>query len=329
MQDRLLRDTFALLLKLMVRVFKGFLVVVFFVLMAVAMVVFFMPSMLISRDIARKQFSEPTSRFLNWRGAEVHFVVEGHGPAVVMIHGYGGSCKNFDKLAVALKDSFRVIRVDVPGFGLSDMPPMGEHPDYLNMYSDYIRFVLDTLHIKSACLMGNSMGGGIAWLTAAKYPKRVKKLVLLASAGYDAANVAAKLTMVKYKSFGRLLEKGVPEFVSRNRAYYMYADPTKMEPEVWELNNQILNREGNIASMLELARAQQFPDTNLIKDIKCPTLIIWGKQDCVIPVEHADRFHRDITNSSVIVYDTCGHVPMMECPERLRSDFVSFIRAKS
>jgi len=307
---------------------KALAVLVFLLSLVPAVIIYFAPSLLVPREVARKEFSEPKSHFVSWRGAEVHFIDQGRGPAVLMIHGYGGSARNFEKLAVALKDSFRIIRVDVPGFGLSDMPKMGENPDYLNMYSDYVVFVLDTLHIKSACLMGNSMGGGIAWLTAAQHPKRVKKLVLLCSAGYDAEKVAANLTMVKYKSFGRLLEKGVPDFVSRNRACYMYADQTKMDNEDWALNNHLLNREGNINSMLELARAQQFPDTGLIKNIKCPTLIVWGKEDVVIPVEHAERFHRDIPNSTVIIYDTCGHVPIMELPDRLRRDFVSFQRRR-
>jgi pimeloyl-ACP methyl ester carboxylesterase len=64
--------------------------------------------------------------------------------------------------------------------------------------------------------------------------------------------------------------------------------------------------------MLALARSKQFPDTTLIGRVQCPTLIVWGKQDKIIPVEHAERFHHDIKNSEVLIFDSCGHVPMIE-----------------
>jgi 4,5:9,10-diseco-3-hydroxy-5,9,17-trioxoandrosta-1(10),2-diene-4-oate hydrolase len=78
--------------------------------------------------------------------------------------------------------------------------------------------------------------------------------------------------------------------------------------------------------MLAMARAQQFPDSSLIQKVQCPTLIIWGKQDRIIPVEHAEKFHRDIKNSKVIIYDPCGHTPMLECPDQLKKDFLEFVK---
>jgi pimeloyl-ACP methyl ester carboxylesterase len=81
--------------------------------------------------------------------------------------------------------------------------------------------------------------------------------------------------------------------------------------------------------MLTLARSGQFPDSSLIRDVKCPTLIVWGKEDAIVPVEHAEKFHGDIKNSKVIIYDPCGHVPMMERTADLRKDFLEFARTVS
>jgi len=283
-----------------------------------------LPTRIISKDAAEKELSMPASLFIQWKGARLHYIDEGHGLTVLMIHGFGGSTQNYSKIAASLKKSFRVIRVDIPGFGLSDLPDMGENPDYVQMYREYITFILDFLHLDSLYIMGNSMGGGIAWLAAGDHPKKVVKLVLVGSGGYDAINIASKLTMFKYTGVGHIFDKGMPEFFSKRAALSIYADPDKMEPEVWQLSNHFMNREGNIKNMLALVTEQQFPDTDLIRRVKCPTLIVWGKEDNVIPVAHAEKFHGDIKNSEVIIYDHCGHVPMMECAEQFTTDFLKF-----
>jgi pimeloyl-ACP methyl ester carboxylesterase len=295
-------------------------------LLLIMAVVFFRPSLITSKAEAKKELALPTSHFINWRGAELHYTDEGSGYPVLLIHGFGGSLRNFSKMADNLKGQFRVIRIDLPGFGLSDVPEMGDKPEYVQMYRDYLTFILDTLHLDSVYVMGNSMGGGIAWIAAADHPDKVKKLVLLNSAGYDVANISGKLTIFKYKSVGHIFDRGWPMFMSESSLENCYADKVKVDPAVWRLNNQFTNRDGNIQNMLAMARAHQFPDSNMITKVQCPTLIVWGKEDKVIPVAHAERFHRDIKNSRVIIYDPCGHTPMMERSEDLTKDFLQFVK---
>lgn len=289
-------------------------------------VVLFRPNLIISKADAKRELQLPSSHFINWRGAELHYTDEGTGYPVLMIHGFGGSVRNFSKIAENLKGQYRVIRVDLPGFGLSDLPDMGSKPDYVKMYHDYVSFMLDTLHLDSVYVMGNSMGGGIAWIAAADHPDKVKKLVLMNSAGYDVANISGKLVMFKYKSVGHVFDRGMPMFMSEDGLKKCYADPGKADSSIWTMNNHFSNREGNIKNMLALARAGQFPDSTEITKIQCPTLIIWGKQDAVIPVAHAQKFHRDIKNSRVIIYDPCGHVPMLERSDDVTRDFLQFVK---
>ena len=161
-----------------------------------------------------------------------------------MIHGFGGSLRNFSAFAASLQDSFRIIRIDLPGFGLSDLPALGENPDYVKMYSDYISFMLDTLHLDSLYVIGNSMGGGIAWLTAADHPDKVHKLVLLNSAGYDVASVASKLLVFRFKSFGHVFDKGMPMFLSE-------AGLKNVSP----INRRLTQISGNSTTTLAIARA--------------------------------------------------------------------------
>ena len=310
-------------MKLLVRAIIGLLILAILIPVSIF---FFRPNLIISKAEAKKELSLPSSHFITWRGAELHYTEEGSGYPVLMIHGFGGSVRNFAKMADNLKGQFRVIRIDLPGFGLSDFPDMGDKPDYIGMYRDYLTFMFDTLHLDSVYVMGNSMGGGIAWMAAADHPDKVKKLVLLNSAGYDVANVAGKLTMFKFKSVGHVFDRGMPMFMSEGGLEKCYGDKSKVDPAVWALNNHFTNREGNIQNMLALARSQQFPDSNIITKVQCPTLIVWGKEDAIIPVAHAEKFHRDIKNSRVIIYDPCGHVPMLERSEDLTKDFLQFVK---
>lgn len=310
----------------MKKILAGLAIIILAFLVALFGVLFFRPNLIISKADAKKELALPNSHFINWRGAELHYVDEGSGAPVLMIHGFGGSLRNFSPLAELLKTRYRVIRVDLPGFGLSDFPAMGDHPDYLQMYKDYLSFIIDTLHLDSVYVIGNSMGGGMAWLMAAEHPGKVIKLVLLNSAGYDVASVAGKLTMFKYKTVGDLLfRKGMPMFMSESGLKFCYADKKKVDPEIWKLNNHFTNRDGNIQNMLALARSHQFPDSNEIKKVQCPTLVIWGQEDSIIPVTHAAKFHRDIKNSRLIIYDPCGHTPMQERPADVAVDFVKFV----
>jgi len=310
-------------MKRTIRLVFYFLIVIMVGLLAI---ILFRPNLIVSKEDSKNELALPSSHFIQWRGAELHYTDEGTGYPVLLIHGFGGSHRNFAIMADSLKSRFRVIRVDLPGFGLSDFPQMGAKPDYIQMYRDYLTFMFDTLHLDSVYVMGNSMGGGIAWLAAADHPDKVKKLVLLNSAGYDVANISGKLTMFKYKSVGHVFDRGMPMFMSESSLEHCFADKSKVDPAVWRLNNQFTNRQGNIQNMLALARSKQIPDSNIIKQVQCPTLIVWGKEDAIIPVAHAEKFHRDIKNSRVIIYDPCGHTPMIERSADLTRDFLGFVK---
>jgi pimeloyl-ACP methyl ester carboxylesterase len=281
------------------------LVILLLILLIPLAVIYFRPNNIISKTEAKKELSSPASHFIQWRDAEIHYTDEGSGFPVLMIHGFGGSYTNFNQLAALMKNDYRVIRIDLPGFGLSDFPSVKDNEDYIQDYRDYISFILDTLQLDSVYVIGNSMGGGITWMMAGDHPDKVRKIVLLASAGYDTKAVANKLAMFKFQSVKSVFDKGMPAFMSRSGMEKGYADDSKIDPAVVVLNNKFTNREGNIKHMLNLAVAGRFPDSSFIRRVQCPTLIIWGKEDEIIPVDHAERFHRDIKNSRVIYYDPC------------------------
>ena len=100
-------------------------------ILLLAAVVFLRPSAIVSKQDAKSKLASPPSHFLKWRDAELHYTDEGKGFPILMIHGFGGWYMNFDALADAFKDSFRVIRVDLRGFGLSDFLSVKDNETYI------------------------------------------------------------------------------------------------------------------------------------------------------------------------------------------------------
>jgi pimeloyl-ACP methyl ester carboxylesterase len=223
-----------------------------------------------------------------------------------------------------------VVRLDLPGFGLSDLP---EARDSLKLlYRSFLHDMLDTLHMDSVYVIGNSMGGWMGWELAAARPDKVKKLVLLCSAGYDIEAVKAnigRMDLMRSSLFKKLTEKGIPMWVTKGSARKIRSEWETINPDEIRVNNGLMNREGNFQNIITLGNSGVMPDTAMIAKVSCPTLIIWGKNDAIVPCDHAERFHRDIRNSTVLIYDTCGHVPQMEYPHRVAEDVEKFLNHDS
>ncbi len=285
------------------------------------------PSQLVAKADARQLFTLPTSHFIQWRGAELHYTDEGEGIPVIMVHGYGGSYRNWQKLNDSLKTQYRVIRLDLPGFGLSDLPGAGQEKiDFLKLYADYFTFMLDTLHVDSVYMIGNSMGGMMSWNATLQHPDKVKKLVLIGSAGYELEKIAQGVSkLMNVPGMGLVYSKGMPLSMSEGGARKVYADTSKINHKEVANNNKLWNREGNLEAAYRLMQSHQFPDSSRIRDIAVPTLIIWGRNDRIVPVEHAYKFQRDIKGAQLMVIDTCGHVPMIERPTETASAIRSFL----
>ena len=269
---------------------------------------------------------QPNSHFIHWKGNPIHFTDEGKGPVILMIHGLGGSFYNFQAITERLKDSFRIIRVDFPGMGLSDFKQSGNDGlNYQQEARDFFHVFLDSIHVDSMFVMGNSMGGAMASLVSLEFPEKVKALVLLNSAGYEMDKVIKG--PLSWNWFRPLTKRGMPMYMVEHFIKGVFEVPTKADSTEFPIDYAIMNREGVIKSMMDLATSGQWPDTAAFSRIKTPTLILWGKEDKITPVEHAYKFHRDIANSQMKIYSPCGHTPMMEIPDSVVADFKSFAKA--
>lgn len=285
-------------------------------------------NLIISKKEAKERYSKPYSHFLQWRGAEVHYTDEGQGTPVLMVHGFGGNFTNYDSLAAILKANYRVIRLDLPGFGLSDLPQ--ERDSVAALYHDFLDFMLDTLKIDSLYAVGNSLGGWVSWELAADKPQKVKKLVLLGSAGYEIEKVKSnigRIDLLNNSFMKKLIERGLPLWASMQNARRMISPWEEPNPDQVIVNNALMNRDGNLMNLIALGNSGVMPDTSKITKVSCPTLVIWGKYDEIVPWEHAEKFKRDIAKSIVVVYDTCGHIPQIEYPHRVANDMERFFNS--
>lgn len=283
----------------------------------------------ISREEAKTLCETKDSHYFEYNGLEYHYTEQGTGEeTILMVHGFGGSHKNFELVSEMLSDSFRVICIDLPAFGLSSVPDdniIG--PEMFEVYKQFILASMEKLQISSCHLVGNSLGGWISWEFASTQDPRVKSLTLLNSAGYGMERVKSNASSWMTGPFAKFLfKKGVPFKMALSNANRVMWDDSRVNEEKVRFNYYMMNKEGTFDWMLDMVASNVLPDTAMLASITCPTLIVWGDQDAVVPVEHAYSFERDIPNSVKIIYENCGHVPQIEYPERFVADWKAFIK---
>ncbi len=256
------------------------------------------------------------SRFLGVNGMQVH--VRDEGPRVdsvpiVLIHGTSASLHTWDGWAASLRGSHRVIRFDLPGFGLTGPSPDNDYS--LAAYTRITLQILDSLGVSRFAIAGNSLGGEVAWHVAAATPDRVSALILVDAAGYPivSANVPIGFRLARTPGLAWLFTRILPRGVVASSVRSVYGDPSRVTDSLVTRYYELTLREGNRASLpLRFAQAGNSADSSRIATIRVPTLIMWGGRDGLIPPDHAGRFARDIAGSRLVLFPELGHVPHEE-----------------
>lgn len=273
----------------------------------------------------KQDYQFEQSQFLNWNDLSVHFMEKGHGnQTIFMVHGLGGAFHEFLPLANELSDEYRIVLFDLPGFGLSESPT--EQVDIQTFYSDFMTFMLNELATDTTYIIGNSMGGLITWNIALKHPEIVDKMVLLAPAGYDMIEIAEKNAEWINKPIVKfMLAKGAAPYIAKSNVEMCFYNNDIIPDSLFERKYAMMNKEGNLQWLKQLAAYKNFTDTSEIQKIQSPALVVWGDKDEIIPFEHAAKFERDLPNNQLIIYTNCGHVPMLEYTERCANDIRQFL----
>ena len=239
-------------------------------------------------------------------GAKIRYLEAGDAtkPKIILLHGLGGQAENWSFVIPALSAKYHVIAIDQVGFGKSEKPFIKYR---IGTYADFLDKFLTELKIEKTTLIGNSLGGWIAGFYAIKYPTRVEKLILVDAAGLT-PKVIDYTKVYQLQSSTRDEVKANLKLIFANQAYA--ESPATIDNF---LTQRVLANDGYaIDSITEsIKRNEDFLDNRLV-EIKAKTLIIWGKQDGLIPVEDGERFKKGIANSDLLVINNCGHVPMVE-----------------
>jgi pimeloyl-ACP methyl ester carboxylesterase len=278
-----------------------------------------------------QRWAQQPSQFLNIAGMAIHLRDEGpktDEEPIVLIHGTSASLHTWDGWVDALKETRRVIRFDLPGFGLTGPEPQNNYT--IEHYADVVIAVLDELNVKKVTLAGNSLGGYVSWATTVMYPQRVSKLILVDSSGYistpESVPIGFKLSQNPIASV--LLKYVLPKSLVARSVKNVYGNPDLVSDELVDRYYDLALRAGNRDALKE--RFKQMPPGILvdkIQTINIPTLIIWGAKDRLIPPKFGMKFNQDIVNSQLIVFDELGHVPHEEDPELTVSAVKGFLNA--
>jgi pimeloyl-ACP methyl ester carboxylesterase len=251
-------------------------------------------------------------------GQKIQYVDAGSGPVVVLLHGLGGNSSNWAFNIAALSQKYRVIAPDQIGFGRSDKPLINYR---VGTYADFLDKFLEGLNVERASLVGNSLGGWIAALYALKYPKRVERLVLADAAGFAPPKEYDLSTLSGLNPSTREQARYLAGLVFFNPLFKTDAavDAT--------LAARISAGDGyTIQSLVESIYRNEDVLDGKLSGVKQPTLVIWGKDDGLLPLARdGEKYRREMPSAQFVVFDQCGHVPQVEKAAEFNAAVLKFL----
>ena len=259
-------------------------------------------------------YAAPPSTFVDIAGVRLHLRDTGprDAPAVVMLHGFGASLHTWDDWAALLESDVRIIRIDLPGFGLTGPDPTGDYTDARSIA--VLLALLDRLGVQRATFIGNSMGGRIAWAFAAAHPDRVAKLVLVSPDGFAGPGVEYGKPQ-EVPALMQVLPYTLPRSMLRANLAIAYADQGRLTDATVQRTYDMMVAPGVRSAIVARMRQMVLPDpVPLLRRLAMPTLLLWGDKDGMIPVSNAQDYLAALPNASLVVVPGIGHVPQEEAP---------------
>ena len=247
-------------------------------------------------------------------GLKINYKIAGQGPAILILHGWGGSSDSWISVQEILaKEGFKIIVPDFPGFGKSETPfePWG-----VREYSNFVLNLTKILELQKFFLLGHSFGGRVAIKFSVLYPEKIKSLILCNSAGIKQKWGFREKFIFRLSKLGNAIFTFPPLKRFKNKfrnLFYIFLrhkDYAKVEGTMRKIFKKVLTED-------------------LLKDlprIKTRTLIIWGEFDKLVPVKYAHTFKEKIENSKLEILLKIGHSPHLEVPEKLAKIIIQFLR---
>jgi len=274
-------------------------------------------------------FHSDHSRFVDVEGVRVHYQEAGdaNAPALVLIHGFASSTLVWSKVFLRLAAAgFRVIAIDMLGFGYSGKPRYGEYT--IAGQATLVVSLLDRLKIKRATLVGSSYGGAVAATCALDYPQRVDRLVLIGTVNNNRPLDYKLMRVFSSRVFGDVVSPlliGSRRLLRRRMKRVYDRHEWVLDERRVDARHLLLRASGTQRAIIRTVRcwdAERISrEAHLIKQ---PTLLLWGENDIEIPLADGERLHDQIPGSRLIVFLNCGHIPHEEYPEEFTNVVADF-----
>jgi pimeloyl-ACP methyl ester carboxylesterase len=318
-------------------IMKGIAVVFALILLGLAV---FLYKDEIPKDVVDAKYTSPASQFLEMaNGARVHYRDEGNpdGLIVVLIHGSNASLHTWMPWIEELKSTYRIVTLDLPGHGLTGGVPDNDYSSQGQLNT--VSAVIDHLGIEQFVLGGNSMGGGVTWRYALQNPKQVEAMILIDASGLPAwreENRAAQANDEKeaplaFKLLGQPWFRAIAKYID---PYYLtvqgvksaYNNSPVIDQALIDRYYELSLRAGTKDAILtRFSGRRNWNETFDLSVLEQPTLVMWGAEDSLIPVETANKFAEVLPNTSLVIYENVGHIPMEEIAQQSAKDVLMFL----
>ncbi|NBX99175.1 MAG: alpha/beta hydrolase [Burkholderiaceae bacterium] len=273
-----------------------------------------------NRADLEKIYATAPSAFIEVLNMRVHYRDVGPPASIkrkpqtlIFLHGFGSSLQTWDAWVAALAQDYRVVSLDLPGFGLTGANPSANYSDAFVL--QFLGAFADQLGIQSAVWIGNSMGGRYAWEMAVAQPQRVDKLVLIspdgfASKGFQYGQKPSISPLLHVMRFF------LPQAILEMNLKPAYANPAIMDETLAQRYYDLMLAPGVRASLLEIMRQHVLQDPRpLLGQIQAPTLLLWGERDGFIPIRNAQDYLQLMPKAKLVPLPNIGHIPQEEQPQ--------------
>ena len=293
-------------------------------LIACAALLYFAPSALLAvGQMTERQWAGLTEKTLRVGDLDFSYNEGGpsQAPALLLIHGFGADKSHWSRFAKHLTDNYRVIAVDLPGFGQSSVPDgsfdVGSQTERL------IAFI-DALELEKIHVVGNSMGGHIAALMAARHPDRVLSAALMDNAGVNAPRQSQLFARIEGNQDNPLIIERAEDYPELLKFVFV-EQPLLTEPLKHHLGQLASARSAHLKRVFAHLRERYVPLEPELPKIKAPVLMLWGDQDQVLDISSTEVMKPLLERSETVILKNCGHLPMLERPSESAGYYQNFL----
>lgn len=278
------------------------------------------------------KYANDQSRYLDLpNGLHVHYRDQGrrNGPTVVMVHGFSASLHAWEPWVARLGSDYRIVTLDLPGHGLTRAP--AGYAASIDGYADLTDAVAARLGLERYVVVGNSMGGAVAWDDTLRHADHVRGLVLVDAAGWPGARGAKGppplIFALLHNPIGRAIVRNIDTSgMARSGLRSAYVDPALVTPALVERYVELSRAPGHRDILLTIqTRAGGATTPATFKAIAVPTLVMHGEKDALIPLDDGKSFAAAIPGARLVTYPGVGHVPMEQIPDRSAADLRGFL----